>query len=123
MNTNELRIGNIVNSYYAISDYLSPYSEPPMVRRVIRNPTELGDASFYYPVELTDEWLLMFGFEKKGNQWELFSENKYAVFIEVQSIGYCYRVNSLQIREIKSVHHLQNLFFALTGEELKHKTI
>jgi hypothetical protein len=68
------------------------------------------------PIPLTEEWLLKFGFE-------------YFKFIVESS---CWRLNNLfsiredftihfhngLIVELKCVHQLQNLYFALTGQEL-----
>ncbi|MYZ60764.1 hypothetical protein EH151_12795 [Elizabethkingia anophelis] len=72
----------------------------------------------YNPIELTKEWLLKFGFGHttiicvKGMVLRLvdkhlvggFEDNEYGIEHEVK---------------INYVHQLQNLFYALTGEELK----
>lgn len=78
------------------------------------------------PIPLTEEWLLKFGFDKTGEddfdktfgdikqisirKTKLFTSNKLGVYY-----------NSTRITIIKYVHQLQNLYFALTGEELKIK--
>ena len=94
-------------------------------------------------IPLTEEWLLKFGFwrwragsrswiinesvlDKIGTTTHRFylatSSKKYAV-----KTGYYYEARtgyypSTFLRYIKYVHQLQNLYFALTGEELEIKT-
>ena len=71
-------------------------------------------------IPLTEEWLLKFGFEKdkKG-----FLHNVRFVFHHI----YGWKIlenwikNWVGIREIKYVHELQNLYFALTGKEIELK--
>lgn len=73
------------------------------------------------PVALTEELLLKLGFVKKGKRWSkdwfyLWEDNYNIVFAlaEMQeSIG--------KYLNIEHVHQLQNLYFALTGEELTIK--
>ena len=77
-----------------------------------------------HPIPLTEEILLSCGFEKRGvifrinngssHQFDVnyspsrdifyYDSSKYSIYTEV---------------EIKHLHQLQNLYFALTGEELK----
>src|SRR5574343_622860 len=70
------------------------------------------------PIVLTDEWLIRFGFEKKGKRYSkdwfyLWDDNSNIVFAlaEMEEKTGTYLV-------VKYVHQLQNLYFALTGEEL-----
>jgi hypothetical protein len=67
------------------------------------------------PIPLTEEWLLKFGFEKYDDMilyWELDDvtiweeKGKYQFFSD---------------KNIKYVHQLQNLYFALTEKELELK--
>lgn len=74
------------------------------------------DESGYESIQLTEEWLLKFEFEKieQGfvNQICLYSGND----------CFNYNVSFFEhhnLITIKYVHQLQNLYFALTGEELK----
>ena len=78
------------------------------------------------PIPLTEEWLLKFGFEKTLNQYKkLTLSNKIGcdnipfiiLFLDNQ-----YQYDDLRFRtNIQYVHNFQNLFFALTGEELTIK--
>ena len=81
---------------------------------------------YYKPIPLTEEWLLKFGL--KPNQW--FCSNSYCVVEDKTGdihYGWCMKTqNSLHTKEIefgyfKYVHQFQNLYFALTGEELTLK--
>jgi len=72
------------------------------------------------PIPLTEEWLLKFGFEKdkKNKSFNLYKHNCYDLFFRIfdgGAISFCF---SNEYILIKSVHQLQNLYFALTNEEL-----
>jgi len=77
----------------------------------------------YQPIPLTEELLLKFGFEinrqtkEENNIWRCYSEEG---FFEVEQIGSSFFLddNHCYGTKINYVHHLQNLYFALTGEEL-----
>jgi len=77
----------------------------------------------YQPIPLTQELLLKFGFEinrqtkEENNIWRCYSEEG---FFEVEQIGSSFFLddNHCYGTKINNVHQLQNLYFALTGEEL-----
>ena len=77
------------------------------------------------PIPLTEEWLLRFGFEKDGwHGWYNIGLNK--PLFGSKSLSYNIKRHIFEIDpdaeiQITHVHSLQNLFFALTGEELKLK--
>jgi len=71
---------------------------------------------YYQPIPLTEEWLLKFGFVAK-NEGYLCSNKK--VYLSDDFYYYCLYFDCEDVIEIKYVHSLQNLYFALTGEELK----
>lgn len=90
------------------------------------NLDNIGSYLLLQPIPITEEWLLKFGFEKGKNFWLLNESEEGFVdhmvfdlerleFIITQNpySGYCV--------ECKYVHQLQNLYFALCGEELKLK--
>ena len=122
MKANELRIGNMINSYgkdrlmehndfSVFALYESKKEEPP-----------------YNPIPLTEEWLLKFGFKRSpaNNSIylpvpELKAEIHYEMFRkQLVCVLYC-STGSFIPNDIKYVHQLQNLYFALTGEELTIK--
>lgn len=87
----------------------------------------------YYGVEpddikeipLTEEWFLKFGFIKKSNWVKSLNDVYNLELMKIVLIEYCVfhiekRINTVHnLNRIKYVHQLQNLHFALTGEELK----
>ncbi len=67
------------------------------------------------PIELNDEWLEKFGFEKVNDGFENGIRIEYVPEMD------CYWLetnNEVQTSPIKFVHQLQNLYFALQGKEL-----
>jgi len=111
MKANELRIGN-----YVVFNYQNEKPKEVEVRYVAKD-LAIG---FMEPIPLTEDWLLKFGFEQDG---ELF-HNQIALYKNGVG-GFNYNVNYFEhenLEEIKHVHQLQNLYFALTGEELTIKT-
>jgi hypothetical protein len=66
------------------------------------------------PIPITEEWLVRFGFEHEETEYSNF-QNKDGVRLFFHNGVWNYSsLNTV----IKSVHQLQNLYFALTGEEL-----
>jgi hypothetical protein len=118
INAQELRIGNIVISY-------GKEQKISAVDFAVFQIYEIkGELPPYVPIPLTEEWLLKFGFEEdnytyiKGVHQKIFSGIMKFEFNESLknwefSIG---RYNDLT--RVEYVHQLQNLYYALTGEEL-----
>lgn len=112
MKANELRIGNYV------LDNLGGLLK-------IKGVSEQSDLSHIIGIPITEEWLMKFGFEK-----EIYSSPySYKVYYKIPSVislelfPQCN--NNIYFEYewgdvwIKSVHQLQNLYFALTGDELE----
>jgi hypothetical protein len=120
MKANELRIGNWVRWNYEERSEGNVYP--------VEYGYELDDIknnpNIVKPIPLTEEWLLKFGFEfdKGCSYWKSEIEltkdtmEEYFTAFDCRGFGFCEK-------EIKHVHQLQNLYFALTGEELTIKTI
>ena len=115
MKANELRIGNYLNLDYPISQgsQLIRVSENTILQ--IYRYEIAGNNHKFIPIPLTKEWLLKFGFEKKitSDVFPTFFKNKINVndrVVYVSEYGF--------LNHIKNVHQLQNLYYALTGEEL-----
>lgn len=116
MKSTELRIGNYLQG-----------SNPIIVTKILHDgwvKIEDSNSSFqvegefpcFKPIPLTEEWLVKFGFERSG----LYNlRNDVYIYDEygLTNTGFEYRYNYSSIT-IKYVHQLQNLYFALTGEEL-----
>lgn len=125
MNANELRIGSLVyfNGTHKEIGLISGittdiFTEPKvLLNDRIDIPYQLSSLK---PIPLTEEWLLNFGFEKDGSL-------SYRYFLREKSIKYDIDDNCICISDswewskIKYVHQLQNLYFALTNEELTLK--
>ena len=108
MKANEIRLGN--NVY----DTLGKVKQIDLEAITYISKEPLNQVQ---PITLTDKWLLKFGFEKYFVNW--------------------YRVNNFYIRKIGDefeteigeclyktidyVHQLQNIYFAVTNEELTMK--
>jgi hypothetical protein len=122
MKASELRIGNYVkfdnheDEYYKVSGCdISELSD------------ELIDLNAS-PIQLTEEWLLMFGFIR--HHYDYANDVIYIKNIadnEIDNAEFEWGVypnelgSGIQIKNRKSlkyVHQLQNLYFALTGKEL-----
>lgn len=81
-----------------------------------------------HPVKITEEWLIEFGFVKKDKTWDdksistgLFFKDRYFIENSKEGFLFCqshYSGNCWFLKNIKYIHQLQNLFFALTGSEL-----
>ena len=109
MKANELRINNLV------------YFED----EILKFEFESGwNFDFIKPIPLTQEWLLKFGFIKRPFQGKDFFviDNIELYFTERKEFkGWIFNLNENDLRGIHFVHQLQNLYFALTGEELTLK--
>lgn len=82
---------------------------------------------FIKPVPLTEEWLVKFGFEKNESSAQFMVEySDFGVRISEESFskwesGFYHFGEYHLLAEIEFVYQLQNLYFALTGKELKCK--
>jgi len=108
INTNELRRGNWVNATYDGIDYRQVFSIPNM------------DEFAAEPITITPEILEKAGFKKEdklnvnAQTWCKFGMGEYLTYY---FDGFCKFEFGIK-PAIKYVHQLQNLYFALTGEEL-----
>lgn len=139
MKANELRVGNLVfraNAWDAITKEPLMFSDWPYCVDSI-NSLQIGiydfpdfDGCFDVPIKdispipLTEEWLLKADFEK-----EIYNEytdiyNKFPLQLfwnTANSFEYFHKQFGGKFIKIQYVHQLQNLYFALTGEELNFK--
>ena len=106
MKASELRIGNWIND--GDGDFT-------VCRKTLAHVEKFPNK--FKPIPLTEEWLVKFGFEK-------IKENTYSAPV-VSFLIYTnqkkYAVSFWQGNELEHVHQLQNLYFALVGEELTIK--
>jgi hypothetical protein len=111
MKAQELRIGNwfIPTMFNGVELEERPISAMEFLA-LSENP------NWGKPIPLTEERLLKFGFEKDVTEYNTcwFLNHVYIWFVDGEYI------NELDL-PIKYVHQLQNLYFALKGEELTLK--
>ena len=74
------------------------------------------DVDDLQPIPLTEEIILDFGY--KQNSFSLNFENDTRISIYKKYNCFIAQIDNTVIREIKYVHQLQNLYHALTNEEL-----
>lgn len=118
---NELRIGNYVAHRMKVTEVSAMN---------LNNVWVMGDRDYVAltsrsisAIPISEEWLTMFGFVDDGVVWE-----KDELIIGLYKTGYFHIPSKLILYQsllssktgvaIKSVHQLQNLYFAITGKEL-----
>ena len=144
MKASELRIGNYVNvpNYEQCPfriDAFEHCSEKfiKVAQEVKLNGFEVHPITWYgdnlQPIPLTEEWLLKFGFHLRDGFSNTFQLNVEKHQYDCATITYSEKEGLLRfsngqqkgttlIPHIKYVHQLQNLYFALIGEELTLKS-
>jgi hypothetical protein len=132
MKVNELRIGNLVEYNDCLAYVYSVESAEPRVnsnfndKEIVTlqlNGLTTVTINEVQPIPLTEEWLLKFGFERLHQSNYILLENGSESFHLCETI-FSYWVlefKGLHWSRIQHVHQLQNLYQALTGEELTLK--
>jgi hypothetical protein len=114
MEAKELRIGNYYNG-----DISKEVNIQQITYEDIKELFQDSQDDYYQPIKLTEEWLLKFGFqtdELEKDEYYIYKVSLYKGF----NGGYQRIINGYNDGvELNHVHQLQNLYFALTGEELK----
>jgi len=142
MKTQELRIGNLINIIY-----WNPHPDRPSWEKntceiaTLRSNTLVGvkingwqiinkNIENIEPIILTDEWLIKFGFEKKTTDYIKKVGEKTIIIDfdkEVYGLPQVFYSPTKAVRffnletNIQYVHQLQNIYFAITVEELTIK--
>jgi len=116
--TNELRIGNWINEFE-----IATQADSRFIDRLYNIELRGKIAIDVTPIPLTPEILEKAGFnEVDGNEWYRFYDKGFlrvfihhsvdSCFVSVDGLKIDYYINNFYL------HQLQNLYFALTGEEL-----
>ena len=115
MEAKELRIGN----------YVSYATQETLILDITRTHAELGyymdSVGFerkyheFRPIPLTEEWALRLG--ANNTFYNNYLDFEYFEIYESNGIWYVEKEGVI-LCELKYVHQLQNLYFALTGKEL-----
>ncbi len=148
METKDLKIGNYINRNYGnipivILEVLSSrisYNNP-----VLSGKSVCADLKGFSPIQLNNEWMLNFGFyalnDSCGYRKEI--KGRYRTFLltvflshdidgnevwcenhaDITEVGEGERFCSAIPLDINYVHQLQNLYYSITGKELKLTTI
>jgi hypothetical protein len=113
MEAKEIRIGNLVKARGGVEYVTYIYPEHIGTPKHLKLPLTLVK-----PIPLTEEWLLKFGF-KKNYKLGLYYKGGHAIDIHREGNAEFYTGEyGGWFVFIEHVHQLQNLYFALTGEEL-----
>jgi len=125
MKASELRIGNYVWEDYG-GDYVVTSIHNKFFGTIGLTKPSFKTEGVYLvdeikPILLTEEWLLKFGFEPKGTEPIMFTNGRYNYFPSSKYFGNTRNNGGLIHSNVRHVHQLQNLYFALTGEELTIK--
>lgn len=124
INASELRIGNLVFYEGEMQTIKGIFKDEVAVRY------QNGDLFFcqdknVFPVELTEELLLRFGFEKREHLGDFFIKiNHYGAILIIngRTTKICNQNSqSVYLYDTEYAHQLQNLYFAITGQELTLK--
>ena len=126
MKSNELRIGNFVSLPFENDKIYT-------IRGVDIECLQEGmDSESMQPIIITEEWLLNFGFTRHHSDYyndvillkDVFNFDNGEQYDCLKVKIYPHELGSAQSvkgdLQIKYVHQLQNLYFALTGEELTY---
>ena len=128
LQSKDLRIGNWITAHDNDGE-IDFITNKEIVGVKGKHLTELKKVK---PIPLTEEWLLKFGFEYKVEELGTkFYELQIGISFISLSIEGHFNINSGEsywymdrdFKTPKYVHELQNLYFALTGEELKLKNV
>ncbi len=112
---NELRIGNLIQTS----------TDSPLTVVVTSDILSAIDRGheLYSGIPLSEEWLLKFGFEgTKDSGGTYYAFQRHRVYL--LNDGFEFEISTSEFsranlfRTYKCVHQLQNLYFAITGEEL-----
>ncbi len=116
MKANQFRIGNLVQDREGRICEICHLSDNEFRAEALKGAITSLPVS---PIPLTEEWLLRMGFVSNPYN-DTYERNE--IKIECDKTKGTTQLWIVGLPHIEHVHSLQNLFFALTGEELKIKT-
>ena len=136
MKASELRIGNLVYVTDNLTNLIFKEITPINIHNLMhltgwdKSPVDIE----FEPIPLTEEFLLKFGFEpinKHDNTFITYADwtHNYFLQLDVRKGDNKYLIldnsfddlRAFSMVDIEYVHQLQNLYFALTGNELKYE--
>lgn len=115
MRAEELRIGN----------WVEIIDSKGICTTVTKSTFDCNIDVFYKPIAITEDCLLMLGFEyhDADENYVIKTKNNWHNSIKEIEGDWCYNndssdANCYFVRELKYVHQLQNLYYAINEEEL-----
>jgi len=115
MKASELRIGNYVQAK-SLEKYI--YESPVLINEgyfemILNNLIDIK------PIPLTEDWIVRFGFKKNKYGYYVNNTIHFLIGETDETLGkIILAVNLDKTVIVEHVHQLQNLYFALTGQEL-----
>jgi hypothetical protein len=123
MKANELRLGNYVSRNGFLQEDKETFNKTDIAVSHNDITACVVDSESFQPIPLNEEWLFNLGFIKKNGygfiKKDLFGNLFYSVETKEH---FMFQYYELRIK-INYVHQLQNLYFALTGEQLTFKSV
>ena len=119
MKASELRIGNYLDRGDYICKVVAIDKDGAMLEP-LSYTKERSVLKEVKPIPLTEEWLVEFGFVSNPyiDTYELRINGELIFLLDIDKTKGVLDIHWQYIK-IKHVHQLQNLYFALTGEELQ----
>lgn len=117
---NELRIGNLIEKENIVFDYVGGCKNIPIkIEVTLSNILEISNSNMFTPITLTPEILEKnCGFHKVGWYWV---REGFDLEVVQNNNGFNLSINGNEY-DLSIIfyylHQLQNIYFALTGEEL-----
>ena len=119
MKLNELCIGNHIN-------LMLNHEDSKVLKVALSDLISIEkNQGWYQPIPLTEEWLFKLGFELINNDFYRSRNSELELHWTVNKNKMIPEYNGKRLitgYNFKYVHQLQNLYFALTGEELTFKS-
>ena len=113
LDSHEIRLGNTYKIEMGDGTYKSDLINLEDLSNLLDD--EIDD--FYQALEISEEWLIKVGFKQYG----LAGDSKCYSLNDIDIWIYSYDHIAFGKWELKYAHQLENLYFALTGEELTYK--
>ena len=110
MKVQDLRVGNLVyrNNNIEVELHIEHL-------RRINNGSKV-----FKPIPLTEQRLIEFGFEKREDgDYNLFKQSEVDIVLKEDFSSWTCDGINFSVNYIEYVHQLQNLYYSLTGNELK----
>lgn len=135
MTANEIRIGNLVDLGNRIAKVIEINHLACVVVDLEETQDTIEDYDRTKPIPLTEEWLNKSDLKKRGTR-DIWDQGNFVIYYQRHNDAYSQLCQgkfyfgtidvtknfALTFYEIKHLHQLQNLYFALAGEELTFKS-